>query len=72
MASTVDLAEMSVAEKLQLMEQLWDNLSANGDDLVSPSWHGEILAERDRLIQSGEEQFIDWEVAKKQLRAELE
>lgn len=63
---------MSIGEKLQLMERLWDNLSATEGDIVSPRWHADVLAERDRLIQSGEETFLDWESAKKQLRAELE
>jgi len=72
MASTLDLTEMSVAEKLQLMERLWDNLSANEGNIISPSWHADVLAERDRLIQSGEETFVDWETAKKQLRTQLE
>jgi len=72
MASTLDLAEMSLAEKLGLMERLWENISATDGDVDSPAWHGDVLAERDRLIRSGEESFIDWEVAKKQLRAELE
>jgi len=72
MATTLDLTEMSVAEKLQLMERLWDNLSTNERNIVSPSWHADVLGERDRLIESGEEKFVDWESAKKQLRAELE
>jgi hypothetical protein len=40
-------------------------------EIVSPDWHTEVLAERERLISSGEETYIDWEIAKKQLRAEL-
>jgi len=71
MAVTVDLAEMTTLDKLRLMEDLWQNLSENETELVPPSWHGEVLKERDRLITSGEESYIDWEAAKKQLRAEL-
>lgn len=40
-------------------------------EIISPTWHGEVLAERERLTESGEEKFIDWEVAKKQLREDL-
>ena len=72
MASTVDLREMTTPDKLRLMEALWQNLSATSSAVVSPEWHGEVLAERDRLIESGEESFIDWENAKKQLREELQ
>jgi len=60
---------MTVAEKLRHMEALWHDLSR--EDLASPAWHSEILAQRDRLTAAGEEQFVDWETAKKQLRQKL-
>jgi hypothetical protein len=72
MATTVNLQEMTTPDKLRLMEALWQNLSTTSSVVVSPEWHGEVLAERDRLIESGEETFIDWENAKKQLREELQ
>lgn len=71
MAATLDLGSMSTADKLRLMEDLWQNLSNDDSEIASPSWHGDVLAERDRLISSGEEQFIDWDFAKKQLRREI-
>lgn len=72
MATTVDPREVTTPDKLRLMEALWQNLSMTAEEIVSPQWHGEVLAERDRLIESGEETFIDWETAKKQLREELQ
>jgi hypothetical protein len=45
--------------------------SGETEPVVSPTWHGEILAERERLISTGQETYIDWEKAKQQLRAEL-
>jgi len=60
---------MSTRDKLRLMEDLWADLS--GTDVLSPAWHGDALAERDRLIESGEEKFVDWESAKRRLREEL-
>ena len=61
---------MSTPDKLRLMEELWTDLSCK--DVTSPDWHGDVLAERDRLIESGEEKFVDWETAKRQLRQELQ
>jgi len=72
MPTTIDLQEMTTPDKLRLMEALWQSLSASSSAVVSPQWHGEVLAERDRLIGSGEETFVDWETAKKQLREELQ
>ena len=72
MPTTIDLQEMTTPDKLRLMEALWQNLSTTTSEVASPEWHGEILAERERLIDSGEERFIDWDTAKKQLRDELQ
>jgi hypothetical protein len=72
MSATIDLREMTTSDKLRLMEALWQNLATTASEVVSPEWHAEVLAERDRLIASGEETFIDWETAKKQLREELQ
>jgi len=70
MPATIDLQQMSTPDKLRLMEDLWADLSEK--DVSSPVWHGDVLAERDRLIESGEEKFLDWETAKRQLREELQ
>lgn len=70
MPATIDLEQMSVTDKLRLMEDLWADLS--GKEVSSPDWHGDVLAERERLIESGEEKFVDWETAKRQLREEVQ
>jgi hypothetical protein len=72
MNATVDLRQMSVPEKLRLMEDLWRDLSQNVADLASPEWHGGVLAERERKLASGEDTLLDWETAKRQLRAKLQ
>ena len=63
---------MTTADKLRLMEDLWQNLATEDLEIPSPSWHRDVLAERERLITSGEGSYIAWEVAKKQMRAELQ
>lgn len=71
METVVDLKRMSTADKLRLIENLWQNLSEDDSLLASPSWHADVLQERERLTASGEEVFIDWETAKQQLRKDL-
>lgn len=71
MAVAFDLEGMSTVEKLRLMEELWTNLSTTEARIPSPDWHGDVLAERERLTASGEEAFISWEAAKAKLREEL-
>lgn len=58
------LDEMSIEEKLQTMEALWENLSVDPTAIESPAWHEEVLRERESRIASGEAKFIDWEKAK--------
>jgi len=70
MPATIDLKQLTTPEKLRLMESLWHELSDS--DVASPVWHGDVLAERDRLIASGKDSFVDWEVAKQKLRQELQ
>jgi hypothetical protein len=62
------LHEMSVSEKLQLMEALWEDLSRTPNNVETPAWHGEALEERERRITSGEARFTSWEEAKKDIR----
>ncbi len=68
MPVTLPLNEMTVSEKLQLMEALWADLSRNVDGFESPDWHREVLEERERRITSGEAHFTDWEQAKADIR----
>ena len=53
------------AEKLRLMEALWEDLSADADSLPSPAWHEEILKNTEAQFEAGNERMIDWEEAKR-------
>lgn len=68
MPVTLPLNDMTVSEKLQLMEALWEDLTRNAEAIESPEWHREILEERERRIASGKVQFSDWEQAKADIR----
>ena len=68
MASTLPLEKMSVEEKLQAMELLWDDLCGKAGAVSSPAWHEDVLAERDAMQKRGDDQFEDWEAAKRNIR----
>lgn len=68
MLVTLPLEDMSIEEKLQTMEALWDDLCKNADRIKSPSWHQEILDERERSLKNGDDEFVDWDRAKKNIR----
>lgn len=61
------LKTLSNPEALVAMETLWSHLLESDAEPESPAWHGEELARRDKLIESGKATFTDWEEAKKRL-----
>ncbi len=63
------LKDMSVAEKIGIMEEIWADLTCSASEYSPPEWHGRILEERRRLAESGEVGFTDWETAKSEIRA---
>ena len=71
MSISLPLEKMSVEEKLQAMESIWDDLCGQADSLASPAWHGEVLAERESALQGGDDEFIDWETAKHNIKKEI-
>jgi hypothetical protein len=71
MSVNLPLHEMSLEEKLQAMEALWEDLSREPDRIESPSWHQDVLKETERRVESGEARFSDWEKAKVSIRDRL-
>lgn len=65
---TLPLEKMTKEEKLQAMEALWIDLTRNEEKFLSPNWHKAILKLREEKIQSGQEQYQDWELEKEKLR----
>ena len=64
---TLPLKEMTIAEKIGIMEEIWSDLSNSGKGYSTPAWHDRILEERARLAESGKVGFTDWDTAKKQI-----
>ena len=67
MSVTIPLERMTLEEKLQTMETIWDDLCRKNSDIASPSWHQDVLNERMQALQNGNETFTDWETTKKNL-----
>jgi hypothetical protein len=70
-ASTLPIETFSVADKLLLMERLWEDLSRRPADVPVPEWHGDVLAERQAAVLEGRTSFVEWEAAKERLRERL-
>ncbi len=67
MQSPVDLKQMTVPDKLRLMEALWDELCSREEEIPVPDWHKRVLDARERQIEEGKATFIDWETAKERI-----
>ena len=68
MGVTLPLEKMSIEEKIQTMEIIWNDLCEKADRIPSPAWHEKVLQEREDSIRKGGDEFIDWNSAKKQIR----
>jgi len=62
------LDKMTIADKLLAMESLWDDLCRRAEDISSPTWHHDVLVERERGVLAGEANFCEWETAKTKIR----
>ena len=71
MSITLPLKEMTLHEKLAVMESLWEDLARYPESIESPTWHKDILDERHQRIADGKAQFVDWETAKAEIRKKL-
>ncbi len=69
--NTLSLNSMSIEEKIQTMEAIWDDLCKNPESLQSPSWHESILEERAKMIVDNKDVFVDWENAKDDIRTAI-
>ena len=62
------LSKLTLAQKLDLMEAIWDDLAKHEESLESPDWHEEVLKERERALAGGKAIVSDWEEAKGRIR----
>jgi hypothetical protein len=68
MAFNLPLKDMSLHEKLAVMESLWEDITRTPEALESPAWHKDLLDERRQRLVEGQAQFVDWETAKADIR----
>ncbi|MBI4653906.1 MAG: addiction module protein [Nitrospirae bacterium] len=68
MEVTLSLEKMSIEEKIQTMETIWNDLCKKADSILSPSWHEEVLNDRENRINNGDDEFVDWNRAKKNIQ----
>ncbi len=71
MSINLPLKDMTLQEKLAVMESIWEDLARTPDAIESPAWHKDILDERHQRLAEGTSRFTDWETAKEDIRKKL-
>jgi len=72
MATGLPLDQMTVSEKLRVLEEIWDDLCRNAQDIPPPAWHADVLRARENRVREGTSQFTAWDQAKRNIRDSAE
>ncbi len=56
--SLSDINQMPLAERIHLMEQLWDSFKYETKDIKPPLWHKDVLDNRKERYENGELNLI--------------
>ncbi|NMG08370.1 addiction module protein [Brasilonema sp. UFV-L1] len=61
--------ELTVSEKLQLVEDLWDSIALVSDQIPVLDWQKQELAKRKAMYLQNPDSGSSWEVAKERIRS---
>lgn len=67
MSVNISIEALTVAEKVQLLESVWQSLCRQSGDVQSPDWHQEVLDERRRRLEDGRATVSPWADARARL-----
>lgn len=67
MINVEEIRLLPLRDKLQMIETLWDDIARREDELEMPQWQKDLLDERERLVDAGKAEFLDWEEARRQI-----
>ncbi|HMO82128.1 MAG TPA: addiction module protein [Pyrinomonadaceae bacterium] len=62
------LDKMTVAEKMDVIDRIMDDLSRNASSVPEIEWHGEVLKQRAENLRIGNDRFISLEEAEQRIR----
>ena len=70
--TTAEFHQLPNLEKLKIIEALWSDLIQDEVPLPSPAWNQDELRKTEQEYKTGKIGHLDWENAKKQIRAKVE
>ena len=62
------LSQLTFAQKLDIMEAIWDDLTRDEKSFESPAQHEDLLKDREEALSAGKLSVSDWEEAKVRIR----
>ena len=65
--SIVEVRQLPLAEKIEIMEAIWEDLRAQAERVPVPQWHQDLLDERRKAVEEGREELLDWDSIKDSL-----
>jgi putative addiction module component (TIGR02574 family) len=68
-ADIASLFDLSPAEKLQLVQDLWDDLAANPENVPFYTWQEEEVERRRANLEAHPESALTWDEVKQRTRA---
>lgn len=67
MIAQSEIRQMSLPEKVALLETVWSEIAADPSQVEVPQWHKDILDERDLALKEGRATVLEWDEAKGQI-----
>ena len=64
----IDLGQLTVPQRLELIERLWDSIPNTHDAFAPPEWHRTEVEQRLIAADAGSPMSIPWETVRAQLR----
>jgi len=61
-------SHLTLPQKLELVEALWDDIAASPDELPIPGWQKEELDRREANLRANPDSVVSWEEAKRRIR----
>lgn len=64
----IDMAALTVTQRLELIGQLWDSIPDPTEEAHLPDWHRAEIERRLQAADAAPDQVVPWEEVKKRLR----
>jgi putative addiction module component (TIGR02574 family) len=63
-----EINNLNLAEKLLLIEDVWDSIAQSNSDIPMPEWQKRELDRRYKEYQAGTQNLLDWQSVHEEIR----